>query len=115
MGIQTRVQIFLMENCFLFVVQVRLLLCCDVYLPDESERVVDWWQFETDSSIHANHLEMFAPLGLKDGETFINKESVRSDKSWQMPCFFGVRGCPFEARIILDFNSFSASFAWMKD
>ena len=64
----------------MFVVQVRLLSCCDVYLPDESERVVDWWQFETDSSIHANHLEMFAPLRLKDEETFISKESVRSDK-----------------------------------
>ena len=78
-------------------------------------RVGDWWQFETDSLIHANHLEMFAPLRLRDDEIFISKESVRSDKSWQMPCFLGVRGCPFEARIILDLNNFSASFAWMND
>ena len=81
-----------MESVFLLVVQVRLLLWCDVYCPDESERVVDWWQFETDSPIHANHLEMFAPLRLKDEETIISKESVRSDKSWQIPCFFGDAG-----------------------
>ena len=29
-----------------------------------------------------------------DWKTFISKESVRFDKTWQMPCFFGVRGCP---------------------
>ena len=81
-----------MESVFLLVVQVRLLLWCDVYFPDESERVVDCWQFETDSPIHANHLEMFAPLRLKDEETMISKESVRSDKSLQIPCFFGDAG-----------------------